>query len=105
MGVRIRPGEGAGVRPSLGWVGKAVGMGVGQDRGAWLGGAHGLAGLEKRPTAPVGQGVMAAGAGMGPWAGWGSPRAGRALKPLSAFKHLHLQTDNLISASATRNVT
>lgn len=43
-GSRIRqgtgsdPGRGAAIRPSQEWMDKAVGTGMGQDRGVWFGG-------------------------------------------------------------------
>lgn len=60
------PVRGARLTPSWGWVGRIVGMGVGWDRGAWIGGACGRAGLE---TSSYGL----AGAGADGRRGWSGP--------------------------------
>lgn len=58
--------RGARLTPSRGWVGRIVGIGVGWDRGAWIGGACGRAGLE---TSSYGL----AGAGADSRRGWSGP--------------------------------
>ena len=105
MGVRIRPGEGSRGQTQPGMDGQGCGTGVGQDSGAWLGGARGRAGPEMASYGLTGAGTDGSRGWNGALSCGQGSRSPGGIRVHECTQVLCLQTNILISVSANRNVT